>query len=285
MGEHWLRLRARVIRLRLVRHPRARRFVMRLCPDGAAKVTVPRGGSLDQAHRFVRQHQAWLERQLLRQATTPRRDPWRTGTEILFRGELVRIVVEPLAFPAPPFDSRRCRSEGIGREEERSRLRQGDAKLTTESEGRESDLADSPQEHGHTGRISGLVRFGVETLRVADVESDLRNDVESHLWQVASRELPPRVFELAALHWLAVRCVMVRNQRSRWGSCSRKGTISLNWRLIQTPPFVRDYIVLHELAHLKEMNHSKRFWREVERLCPAFAQAEQWLSQHGRLLL
>ena len=76
----------------------------------------------------------------------------------------------------------------------------------------------------------------------------------------------------------------VRNQRSRWGSCSRRGTISLNWRLIQAPVFVRDYLILHELAHLKEMNHSRRFWREVARLCPDFAQAERWLKEHASLL-
>jgi len=77
--------------------------------------------------------------------------------------------------------------------------------------------------------------------------------------------------------------VSVRNQRSRWGSCSRHGTISLNWRLVQTPTFVRDYIILHELAHLKEMNHSKRFWREVARLCPDFGRAERWLKEHPDL--
>ena len=63
-----------------------------------------------------------------------------------------------------------------------------------------------------------------------------------------------------------------------------RGTISLNWRLVQTPAFVRDYIALHELAHLKEMNHSRRFWREVARLCPEFKQAEQWLKEHSSLL-
>jgi predicted metal-dependent hydrolase len=81
-----------------------------------------------------------------------------------------------------------------------------------------------------------------------------------------------------------VRRISIRNQRSRWGSCSRRGTISLNWRLIQAPPAVRDYLILHELAHFREMNHSQRFWREVARLCPQFAEAERWLNQHSDLL-
>ena len=92
------------------------------------------------------------------------------------------------------------------------------------------------------------------------------------------------VFEFAGRHNLQVNRVSVRNQRTRWGSCSRRGQISLNWRLVQTPVSVRDYIVLHELAHLKEMNHSRRFWAEVARLCPEFAQAERWLKANPGLL-
>jgi predicted metal-dependent hydrolase len=77
---------------------------------------------------------------------------------------------------------------------------------------------------------------------------------------------------------------MVRNQRSRWGSCSPRGTISLNWRLIQAPPNVRDYIILHELCHLRQMNHSDRFWREVASVCPDYQRAELWLKRNGDLL-
>jgi predicted metal-dependent hydrolase len=131
---------------------------------------------------------------------------------------------------------------------------------------------------------SGIVRFGGEAVPVADATADLRPAIERHLRKLATRELPPRVLELAALHSLPVRRVTVRNQRSRWGSCSRHGTISLNWRLVQAPGFVSDYLVLHELAHLKEMNHSRRFWGEVARLCPDYREAERWLKQNSSLL-
>lgn len=130
----------------------------------------------------------------------------------------------------------------------------------------------------------GLVQLGGEIVRVTDSEADLRPAIERHLWRVAATELPPRVLHHAAMHQLPVRRITVRNQKTRWGSCSRRGTISLNWRLIQTPPQVQDYIVLHELCHLREMNHSVRFWREVERVCPDFQAAEQWLKQHSQLL-
>jgi predicted metal-dependent hydrolase len=228
--ETWLRAGPRRVRLHFVRNRRARRYILRLRPDGSARVTLPRGGTQAEAKRFAERNVAWLEQQLLRQAARPRQpDPWLAGTEIFFRGERVRL------------------------------------------------------ETGGDGE-GGLVRFGDEAVPVSQGTGDLRPAIERHLWELAARELPARVLELAALHDLPVRRVTVRNQRSRWGSCSRRGTISLNWRLVQTPGFVRDYLVLHELAHLKEMNHSERFWGEVARLCPGFAEAERWLKQHARLL-
>lgn len=127
---------------------------------------------------------------------------------------------------------------------------------------------------------AGRIRLGPELIRVKNESADLRSEVELHLLKLATQELPPRVLALAEEHGLVVQRVTVRNQSFRWGSCSRRGTISLNWRLIQTPVFVRDYIILHELAHLRHMNHSRRFWLEVERLCPDYRSAERWLKAH-----
>ncbi len=128
------------------------------------------------------------------------------------------------------------------------------------------------------------VRFAGQSVRVAVATGDVRPTIEKNLRKLAARELPPRVLELAALHAVAIRRVSVRNQRSRWGSCSRSGTISLNWRLIQTPDFVRDYIILHELMHVRQMNHSARFWREVAAVCPGYEEAERWIKLHSALL-
>jgi predicted metal-dependent hydrolase len=229
-GQQWLLAAGRRIPLAVVRNRRARRYVLRLRPDGVARLTMPRGGSAAEAIVFAKSNIAWLEKQLLRQATqSARPTSWLVGAEILFRGQPVRIEA------------------GV---------------------------------NGETGSI----RLGSEVLRVKDPAADLRPEIERHLWRIAARELPARVFELAALHQLPVRRVTVRNQRSRWGSCSRRGTVSLNWRLVQAPFFVRDYLILHELAHLKEMNHSRRYWSEVARLCPEFALAESWLKKHSCLL-
>ncbi len=114
--------------------------------------------------------------------------------------------------------------------------------------------------------------------------ADLRPMVERHLRKLASEELVRRTSELAAAHGLAIGRVTVRNQRTRWGSCSGGRNLTLNWRLIHTPAFVRDYLILHELMHLREMNHSPRFWRCVEQVCPTYREAEIWLKKHNRLL-
>ncbi|MEZ5317428.1 MAG: SprT family zinc-dependent metalloprotease [Vicinamibacterales bacterium] len=103
--------------------------------------------------------------------------------------------------------------------------------------------------------------------------------------ELAARELPVRCLELASACGEQVREVRVRNQRSRWGSCSPRRVIALNWRLIQMPPFVADYVILHELMHLRQPNHSRRFWREVDRVCDRWREAERWLRRHGRDVL
>jgi predicted metal-dependent hydrolase len=128
------------------------------------------------------------------------------------------------------------------------------------------------------------IRFGTEQIEVSDPAADLKPAIQRLLQKLAQRELPARVMELARLHGIEVTRVSVRNQRTRWGSCSRRGTISLNWRLVMTPAFVRDYIILHELTHRRQMNHSDKFWQEVERLCPDYPAAERWLKQHSKLL-
>jgi predicted metal-dependent hydrolase len=119
---------------------------------------------------------------------------------------------------------------------------------------------------------------------VRSFEGDLRAALEAQFARRAKIELPARAWELAAETGVDVKHVTVRNQRSRWGSCSAAGTISLNWRLVQTPDTVRDYIIYHELMHRREMNHSNRFWARVEEVCPWWRDAEKWLKRNGSLL-
>jgi predicted metal-dependent hydrolase len=248
-----LSMGSQLLPLLMVRNPRARRYLLRLRPDGTARVTIPRGGTSAMARQFVERHAAWLERELQRLQAQPRKPAvWKIGTEILLRGDAVCIEAghngEAKKIEDPP-------SSGYGATSEDDAIRE-----------------------------AGIVRFGGESVQVPNPAADLRPAIEGHLRRLAARELPLRVLELATRHRLTVRRVMVRSQKSRWGSCSRRGTISLNWRLIQTPAFVSDYICLHELTHLRQMNHSPRFWREVERACPDYRMAKRWLKEHSGLL-
>jgi predicted metal-dependent hydrolase len=129
------------------------------------------------------------------------------------------------------------------------------------------------------------VRFGDQIVRLDDRGGSVRAAVEQHVRNVAAAELPVRTKALADARGIVVTRVQVRNQRSRWGSCSTRGAIALNWRLLQMPPEVADYVMLHELAHRKHPNHSARFWREVDALCPWWRAAEKWIRRYGKELL
>jgi predicted metal-dependent hydrolase len=74
--------------------------------------------------------------------------------------------------------------------------------------------------------------------------------------------------------------IVIRGQKTRWGSCSRKKNLSFNWKLIMVPEPVIEYVIIHELIHLKEMNHSKRFWQQVAQYCPGWREYKKWLKQH-----
>jgi predicted metal-dependent hydrolase len=125
------------------------------------------------------------------------------------------------------------------------------------------------------------VCLGADVFRVASLEGDLKPALVSRFLRLAKVELPARAWELAAQTRMGLTRVSVRDQRSRWGSCTAEGAISLNWRLILTPEAVRDYIIHHELMHLREMNHSQRFWDCVEAVFPGWREAEAWIKRNG----
>jgi predicted metal-dependent hydrolase len=163
-----------------VRHRRARRYLLRVDPDGRVRVTIPRGGSRREGDAFALRNRAWIESQLSR-----------------------------------------VRPPSIAPEAQRA-------------------------------------------------------------WRTRARAvLPARLSELADRHGLAVSAVSIRSQKTRWGSCGRNGHISLNWRLVLMPDWVRDYVLVHELMHLRRLDHSPKFWRLVEAACPDYRRARQWLRAHG----
>jgi predicted metal-dependent hydrolase len=162
-----------------VRHRRARRYILRVDPDGRVRVTIPRGGSRRAAEAFADRNGGWV------------------------RGQLSRLRATP-----PPDDHHALRS--------RARL-----------------------------------------------------------------ELPPLLLSWATRLGLTVSSVEVRNQRTRWGSCGRNGRICLNWRLLLMPDWVRDYVLVHELMHMRRMDHSPRYWALVAAAYPAYREARAWLRVNG----
>ena len=237
-----------------VRSLRARNYRLTLRRDGTAVATIPARGSEREARRFVDEHRDWLERARARQADKPRgAEIWMPGTSVLWRGQMTEIRIASAAplIPAgiPVF------------------------------------VPGTPRSAGFPGKgEKPAVCLAADVFRVATFDRDLRPTLEAQFARRARIELPGRTWELAAETGVDVKQVSVRNQRSRWGSCSAGGTISLNWRLVQTPDTVRDYIIFHELMHLREMNHSARFWARVEEVCPAWRDAERWLKRNGSLL-
>ena len=209
---------------------RARKYILRVRPDGRVRVTVPRGGSRAEAQRFLERHAAWLEEERARVRASYVTPVWIPGATMWLRGDPVIIRIEQ-----------------SGREQ--------------------------------------FARYGDRSVAIPSDVVDLRAPIQRDLRQLAREELGARLRELAAELGLAVTRVTIRNQQSRWGSCSRTGRIALNFRLVQMPRFVSDYVLIHELMHLKQQNHSIRFWRLVESACPEFRAAEDWLRRHGPGLL
>lgn len=122
---------------------------------------------------------------------------------------------------------------------------------------------------------------GAQHLCVAGAPQHLARRVSDYLKREAKRDLDAASRAAAAALGARVARVTIRDQVSRWGSCSTSGVLSYSWRLILAPPFVLQYLAAHEAAHLIEMNHSARFWRLVERICPDFRKAKAWLDAHG----
>ncbi len=118
-------------------------------------------------------------------------------------------------------------------------------------------------------------------LCVAGEKPHLPRRVRDYLKREAKRDLEIASRSAAQALGVEIRRVSVRDQSSRWGSCSSTGVLSYSWRLILAPPFVLEYLAAHEVAHLIEMNHSRRFWRLVERICPDMDRAKAWLDAHG----
>jgi hypothetical protein len=143
-----------------------------------------------------------------------------------------------------------------------------------------------PHRIAHRNGVRGTVWTEIDAngdrlLCVAGHAPHIDRRVGDFLRREAKRELEAASLRYAHALGLTVRRVTVRDQSSRWGSCSTTGMLSFSWRLILAPSQVLDYLAAHEVAHLVEMNHSAKFWRVVQRIYPGHESARAWLDTHG----
>ena len=135
---------------------------------------------------------------------------------------------------------------------------------------------------GSRGTVWTEVRdSGEKILCVAGGAEHVDRRVHDFLKREARTDLQKASLQYAATLGVKVKRLSIRDQSSRWGSCTSAGSLSFSWRLILAPPFVLDYLAAHEVAHLVEMNHSAKFWRVVAKICPATERAKAWLDTHG----
>lgn len=125
----------------------------------------------------------------------------------------------------------------------------------------------------------------VAEANAAGEEAPLSPEGLHALAEQALREFPPKVAEYAAQMGVAYGRITIRNQTTRWGSCSTQGNLNFNCLLMLAPEEVRDYVIIHELAHRKQMNHSAAFWAEVEAVCPNYKELRAWLKTNGASLM
>lgn len=142
-----------------------------------------------------------------------------------------------------------------------------------------SDRADWIVEH--LRRMEQKNRQCNDTLPVKKLSN---NDIKK-LADKACTCIPGRVAHFAPLVGVTYGRITIRNQRTRWGSCSSRGNLNFNCLLMLAPPEVIDYVVVHELCHRKEMNHSQLFWNEVAMVLPGYAEQEKWLKTHGNEIM
>lgn len=123
------------------------------------------------------------------------------------------------------------------------------------------------------------------TIPCSDLTDTQRAALTRRYIDAAKEYFPKRVAYFHQFTGGTYSRITIRDQKTRWGSCSSKGTLSFNWRLMLAPPAILDYVVVHELCHLRHMDHSPAFWQAVGEVFPDYASARKWLRKHGQELV
>ncbi len=123
-----------------------------------------------------------------------------------------------------------------------------------------------------------------DDLNLPENQAEIRRVISHWLLNKAKNHLTVRTHELALLHGFKFERLFIRSQNTKWGTCSTKKNLSLNRKLIQCPEMVIDYLIIHELCHLQEMNHSGAYWKLVAEHYPNYREAETWLKRYGTVV-
>ena len=238
----------------LRRSSRAKRFSLKVShTERSAILTLPYRGRLDDASAFLARHADWLKRQLER---LPDPIPFASGAGVPLRGAFHRLQFVGA--------QRNC---GV---------------VSVQQNG--FHLAEIPSFATAPGFPASCCPGSSAVLPHITISGDM-DHAPRRFSDWLRAEVRRDIAASVAKHAKALGCnpkrIAVRDQATRWGSCSTSGTLSFSWRLIFAPPFVLDYVAAHEVAHMREMNHGPRFWRLVKEAAPATQKARVWLKCHG----
>jgi predicted metal-dependent hydrolase len=247
---------------------RRKTLAIQVKPDGAILVKAPSWVSLREIERFIRQKEGWIVKTLQAVAANALSNqpgkPLKAGDHLSVLGKQYVLVIDRDA------DGTRVKKDRVTVELE------GDRVIVTL--GRSIGGSDAEGSNGRSGVEGNNGRSGAEGI---DIKAVLAG------WY---REMARRVLTEKASHWAAVcgvefNTIRIKDQKSRWGSCSAKKNLNFNWRIMMAPEWVADYLVIHELCHLRHMDHSADFWALVRAVCPESDEAKRWLRERGNGLM
>ena len=228
----------------LVRQPYKRMIQLTVDANGQVRVNCARRISLTEISCFLESHWKWIQRRLLEQKKIKKKYPlkkFRQGELFLFRGKKLKLQYKNI--------------------------------FSTKSVSWQNENTS-----GFYPEADNLVYYWNHPadLSVDFLKKKLGDFYEKEGKSFLKKSLAVFSFQMQ----LFPTSVRAGSQKSKWGSCSSSGSISLNWRLAVAPPEVLDYVVIHELAHLKYLDHSVSFWSLVSRFCPRYKQYEDWLTKN-----
>jgi hypothetical protein len=239
---------ARPVALR--RSPRARRLSLRVNEAKlGAVLTLPVNASLGEAGDFLARHFDWLQKRL---AELPHPIPFEEGALIPLRGLGHELCMAPTKGPR--------------------------GKVWTQCEEQSPSGA-----NGAAGEPARLTPPRPQ-IWLSGPQHKAAAVLSTWLKRQARQDFSARVDRHTVCLEVRPKRITIRDQTTRWGSCSANGTLSFSWRLVLAPPFVLDYVAAHEVAHLRELNHGARFWRLVRSAAPRADEARNWLKENGARL-